>query len=109
MVLENIYFDFDSDKLDDKSRTEISKIETFMNKNPDIRIEISGHTDNTGSRSYNLDLSKRRANSLFIELTKKGISPSRIEFIGYADQQPLVENTTESGRALNRRIELRIL
>ena len=67
-----------------------------------------GHTDSTGSEQYNLDLSRRRADSVSNYLVSRGVARARIETIGYGEQYPVADNTTESGRAQNRRVEIRI-
>ena len=80
-----------------------------MRENPSVRIEVSGHTDNTGSPEYNLKLSLNRAKVVADYLIKNGMDPSRIVAKGYGEKQPVAQNDTEEGRALNRRTEFRIL
>ena len=74
-----------------------------------IKIEISGHTDNQGKHAYNMDLSKRRAESVRNYLVGKGIDSSRITVQGYGPDQPIDTNKNKAGRAKNRRIEFKIL
>ena len=109
VVLRNIFFKTDSDELLPESLTELGKLYDLMNINPNLRIEISGHTDSTGSFSYNKDLSERRALSVYNYLTEKGIDSKRLTYTGYADQKPLASNETEEGRAMNRRTEFKVL
>lgn len=75
---------------------------------PQSLIDVMGHTDSTGSDQYNLDLSRRRAESVANYLVSRGVSRARIETIGYGEQYPIADNTTETGRAQNRRVEIRI-
>ena len=109
LVLENIYFAFDSDELDLKSNEELNRIVNLLNKYPSINIEISGHTDNVGTQKYNQDLSERRAKKVYDNLIASHIQPSSIKFIGYADSFPIASNSTENGRTRNRRIEIKIV
>ena len=108
-VLNNIFFDVDKYELKDKSIPELQKIIRFMHDNPTIRVEISGHTDNSGQPTYNKQLSEKRALSVFQYITQKGISPKRLTFVGYGQDKPLATNATPEGRQLNRRIEFQIL
>lgn len=107
-VLKNIFFDVDKFDLKEKSITELEKIVRFLQENPQIRVEISGHTDNTGNASYNQQLSEKRAKSVNNYLISKGISKERLSFLGYGSTRPITENDTESGRQQNRRIEFTI-
>ena len=74
-----------------------------------MKIEISGHTDNTGSAPINTKLSEARAKVVVDYLVQKGIDRSRMNFKGYGSLQPVAENTTVAGRAKNRRVEFKIL
>ena len=74
-----------------------------------MQIEISGHTDDKGSDTYNQKLSENRAKSVVDYLTEKGIKKERLEFKGYGESQPISSNETEEGQQLNRRIEFKIL
>lgn len=108
-VLENIFFDVDKYDLKEKSITELGKILRFLKENPDVRVEISGHTDNTGSASYNLQLSEKRAQSVYNHLVANGINAGRLIPKGYGSQQPIDSNDSEEGRQKNRRIEFKII
>lgn len=108
-VLKNIFFDVDKYDLQDKSKTELQKLIRFLHENESIRIEISGHTDNTGSASYNRDLSDKRARAVYNFLVKNGITPERMVTKGRGPDEPIATNDTEEGRQLNRRIEFRII
>jgi flagellar motor protein MotB len=106
MVLENIYFAFDSDSLNQNSREELMRVVDLLKQYPTIRIEISGHTDSRGSFTYNQELSTRRAKSVYDFLIQQGITAGRLEYKGYADRLLLEEKNPESAR--NRRIEMQI-
>lgn len=108
-VLNNIFFDVDKYELKSKSIPELEKIMRFMQENPTIRVEISGHTDNSGQPAYNKQLSEKRALAVFQYLTEKGIPGNRLSHVGYGPARPLADNTTDEGRQQNRRIEFRIV
>ena len=80
-------------------------LHTTLAQNPKIKIEIQGHTDNKGSAVYNKKLSDRRAASVLKYLVAKGIDPSRLTSHGYGMEVPIVPNTTDQNRALNRRVQ----
>ncbi len=109
IVLRNIFFEVNAYELKNTSMAELSKVIEFMNYNPSLNIEISGHTDNTGSMDYNMKLSENRAKSVMDYLVKKGIEPARLKYKGYGPTQPISDNATEEGRALNRRTEMKII
>lgn len=108
-TLNNIFFDYNSFALQEKSKTELDELVKFMQENPQIKGEISGHTDNIGNPAANDMLSLKRAQSVFNYLVEKGIDPERLKYQGYGDKKPAASNATEEGRALNRRIEFEIL
>ncbi|GHT24941.1 hypothetical protein FACS189430_10780 [Bacteroidia bacterium] len=109
IVLENIFFGFDSHQLLDASKTELIRIVTFMNSNPAVKIRITGHTDNTGKAAYNLELSQNRARAVAEYLRKEGIPTERVSYRGIGAAEPVADNTTEAGRAKNRRTEMEIV
>jgi outer membrane protein OmpA-like peptidoglycan-associated protein len=109
IVLNNIFFDIDSYRLKETSRVELDKIFEFLKLNQTVRVEISGHTDNTGTSGYNLELSEKRAKQVVEYLTDRGIKHGRLEARGYGDTMPIADNATEEGRARNRRTELKVL
>jgi OOP family OmpA-OmpF porin len=80
-----------------------------LNKNPDLKVEVSGHTDDVGDANLNMGLSERRAKTVMDYLIRYGVDPSRITFRGYGESEPIANNTTVEGRARNRRVELRII
>jgi len=109
IVLKNIFFDFDKATLRPESTAELERLTKLLVDVPTMRIEISGHTDNKGSATYNQTLSENRAKSVVEYLISKGIVAARLEFKGYGLQQPIAPNETDEGRQLNRRTEFKIL
>ena len=88
---------------------EIDKLSALLNQNPEIKVEISGHTDNTGSKTDNVNLSLERAKVVVNTLIQKGIDKNRLTAKGYGDAQPIAPNDTDENRQLNRRTEFKIL
>jgi outer membrane protein OmpA-like peptidoglycan-associated protein len=103
----NIYFTFNSDKIRDESEPSLKEIADVLQKHPDWRLAVGGHTDSVGTTAYNLDLSKRRAAAVKDALVKRyKIDPARLTTNGYGASQPKDTNDTLEGRARNRRVEL---
>lgn len=109
VVMRNIFFEFDSYELLPESFAELNRITAFLIENPNIKIEIGGHTDNVGSMAYNKALSENRAKAVYKYFTEMGISSQRLSYKGYYFSQPIAENETEEGRAKNRRTEFKII
>ncbi|MDH5381365.1 MAG: OmpA family protein, partial [Cyclobacteriaceae bacterium] len=109
MVLNTVLFDFDKATLKKESFAELDRLTEFVQNNPPIRIEIAGHTDNVGSANYNMELSKRRAQSVAKYLRSKGIQNERMEIVYFGETKPLESNETNEGRGKNRRVEFKIL
>jgi outer membrane protein OmpA-like peptidoglycan-associated protein len=108
-IFENIFFDFDRDELQPQSMSSLVRLYDFLMVNEDVRILISGHTDNVGSDTYNQNLSQRRAESVKNYLLSKGIKEDRMLSIGMGDKEPILPNDSPENRALNRRITITIL
>ncbi len=109
-VLRNIYFEFGKATLTQASYEELNKLYNMMSSNPNMTIELRGHTDNIGGKSYNKQLSQSRANAVKNFLLKKGIDARRVESNGYGEEMPLASNDDEKeGREYNRRVEFKIL
>jgi outer membrane protein OmpA-like peptidoglycan-associated protein len=109
-VLRNIYFDFDKWSFKNESYNELNKLERMMHQNPNIQVEISGHTDNIGTRAYNMFLSRKRAEAVKDFLTGKGIDARRVKAAGYGESRPLASNDDErEGRELNLRVEFLVI
>lgn len=109
ITLKNIFFDFNKSDLKSESYSELDRVTELMTKNPNMDIEISGHTDNAGSDEYNLKLSQSRVESVMAYLIKSGIAKSRMKAVGYGEKKPISSNDTDEGKALNRRVEFTIL
>ncbi len=109
VVLKNIFFELDSYELQNKSKLELAKLIQFLNKNPNVSIEISGHTDNQGSREHNIRLSQNRAKTVYNYLINKKISAKRLTYKGYGFDKPIDSNETKEGRANNRRTEFKVI
>jgi outer membrane protein OmpA-like peptidoglycan-associated protein/opacity protein-like surface antigen len=107
-VLENVKFKFDKDELTEESKIILNNVAKTLNKFPDQKIEILGHTDNIGTDEYNMDLSERRANSVKNYLVTQGVDGNRLYTAGCGERKPVADNSTEMGRAINRRIEFSI-
>ena len=103
-----ILFDVNKANLKDYSRTELTNLGTILNKYDDTNILLAGHTDATGSEQYNLELSRRRAQSVSDYLTVQNINPERFTVQGYGESGPIASNDTADGRAQNRRVEVAI-
>ena len=101
--LQDIYFDTDSDHLKSKSIKVIEGFYDFLKDNPNIKVEIQGHTDNVGSDAYNMKLSEARAKAVYDVLLRLGIPASQMTYKGYGESKPVASNATEAGRAKNRR------
>ena len=108
-ILTNIFFDVDKYDLQQRSVTELQKILRFLKENSGVKVEISGHTDNSGSLSYNNSLSERRAESVYNYLISHGVEASRLISRGYGSTKPIADNDSEEGRKQNRRIEFKII
>lgn len=106
--LSNVFFDTNSFVLKPESKTELEKLVSFMQLNPKVSIEIGGHTDDVGDNASNQKLSENRAKAVFGFLTGK-ISPNRLKFTGYGETQPLVPNSSDKNRQLNRRTEFKVI
>lgn len=109
LTLRDINFESNSVQLSDISYTELRRVVQLMKENPTLRVEVAAHTDNVGSDTYNQTLSQKRAKSVADFLTENKIDPTRYEAKGYGESQGKVANDTEANRAINRRVELRIL
>ncbi|MFZ2907159.1 MAG: OmpA family protein [Cyclobacteriaceae bacterium] len=107
--LKNIYFDFDKTTLKSESFVELNKVVDFLKRNPNVEIEIHGHTDNKGSDDYNLELSQGRSQAVMDYIVSQGIDAYRLAAIGFGETKPIDTNDTDAGRANNRRVEVTVV
>ena len=101
--LNDIKFSSNSTSLNVQTKSVIDEFIIYLTENPELKADIQGHTDNVGSSSDNRSLSKNRAKTVYDYAVKNGISPSRLKFHGFGETKPIEDNSTEEGRAKNRR------
>ena len=106
LLAKNIYFETASDKIKSSSFESLNKVAEIMVVHPNANLSIEGHTDSHGDDAMNLDLSKRRAQSVLNYLSGKGVDVGHLMAKGFGEMMPIADNSTEEGRALNRRVEL---
>jgi outer membrane protein OmpA-like peptidoglycan-associated protein len=108
--LKNVFFDVNKWDLKPESKAELNKLIQLLISNPSLRIEIGGHTDNSGDRKFNITLSENRAKAVNDYLIKYGqIDADRLSYKGYADSRPIVPNDSPENKARNRRTEFRVV
>ena len=108
ITLDGVNFLTGSSSLTAQSLPILDAAAATIMKNPSIKLEISGHTDNQGNSALNKNLSQRRANTVMIHLIKRGVEAGKLVAKGYGDQNPVADNATDAGRKSNRRVELKI-
>ena len=108
-ILENIFFEKSKSSLKKSSLVELNKVLKLMQINPDLKIQISGHTDSDGDDDFNLELSINRAKSVVNWLIENSIDKNRLSFKGYGETRPIEENNSIANKAKNRRTELTII
>ena len=104
-ITQQIHFEFNKDKIRPESFPVLDAVADALKKNPAIKVEVQGHTDNKGAAAYNKNLSDRRAKAVMKYLLDHGVEISRLAAHGYGFERPLVDNSTEQNRALNRRVQ----
>lgn len=110
VVLKNIFYDVGKSDLKSESIAEVENIRELLVANANLRVQINGHTDNSGNAASNKVLSLKRATAVIAYLTQKGIAPSRLSAKGYGSERPIVSNDDEEGgREINRRTEIEII
>jgi len=107
--LDGVNFETNSATLTADARNTLRRVAEALRGEPNLRAEIAGHTDSTGADDYNLRLSQQRAESVREFLISEGVEASRLVARGYGETQPVADNSTATGRALNRRVEFRVL
>jgi OmpA-OmpF porin, OOP family len=105
---DRLLFDTGKATLQPSSQEQLDNIANILKAYPKIKVKIGGYTDNVGDKKMNMDLSTERAKNVMAELVKLGVDPTRMTSEGYGEDHPVAENTTEEGRAKNRRISLRV-
>ncbi|WP_161865226.1 MULTISPECIES: OmpA family protein [Pseudomonas] len=104
----DVLFDFNKAELKSSALPNITQLARFLQENPERQVIVEGYTDSVGSASYNQGLSERRAESVRRALIRAGVEPTRIVAQGYGKEYPVADNSTDSGRAQNRRVEVTI-
>ena len=107
-ALDGIYFEFDSAALTADSKAALDDALAILKRHPDLEVEIAGHTDSRGGEGYNKSLSERRAKAVMKYRVTHGANAGRLEAKGYGESEPIADNSTTDGRAINRRVELRV-
>ena len=105
-AVTNINFSSASSIIPDSSKNNLNELANYLNKHLEMRCELTGYTDNVGSKKYNQNLSESRANAVMGYLIKKGIAWQRLKIAGYNFEDPIADNSAEQGRAANRRVEI---
>jgi OOP family OmpA-OmpF porin len=108
IVLRGVNFDFDKSEIRPDAAVILDEAASQLSRRSDTRVAIEGHTDSTGPDNYNQGLSERRAQAVHDYLVDHGVSAGRLSTVGYGESQPVADNSTREGRALNRRVELRV-
>lgn len=108
IVLNNVYFDFDSDAIRSESFPELDNLSEMLLDNPNLHMTIDGHTCSLGNDKYNLNLSEMRSGSIVQYFIDKGVLPISLNNNGYGKTRPKFSNATEDGRILNRRVEFKL-
>ena len=108
IVLKNIFFDYGKSTLRKESTNEIDRLRQLLQEVPNLKIELSGHTDSHGSDEYNKSLSNARSRAVYDRLVALGVSANRLTFVGFGEEQPIATNENDEGRQQNRRTEFKI-
>ncbi len=104
----DVLFDFNKAELKSSALPNVTQLARFLQENPERQVIVEGYTDSVGSASYNQGLSERRAESVRRALIRAGVEPTRIVAQGYGKEYPVADNSSDSGRAQNRRVEVTI-
>ncbi|WP_297575048.1 OmpA family protein [uncultured Campylobacter sp.] len=107
IVRLGLIFKKNSTRISPKERLEIEKISNYLKENPNYKVVVEGHTDNTGKPTYNLNISKKRADAVAAVLVEQGIAKERIATMGFGQNIPIASNNSKKGRIENRRVELK--
>lgn len=104
-----ITFDYDRSDVKPQFHGVLNNLAGTLNQFPQTRIQVAGHTDSNGSDAYNLQLSQRRADSVRNYLASAGVAPQRMQAVGFGETRPVADNSTDYGRAQNRRVEITLI
>jgi OOP family OmpA-OmpF porin len=107
VILEGVNFESNKAILLENSKQILDRVAASLLAHPDVKVEVAGHCDATGTDEYNLKLSRARANTVRDYLSSKGIPAAQLTVKGYGESQPITDNKTAEGRAKNRRVELK--
>lgn len=107
--IENLYFEVAKADIKSDSYASLDKVVSFMKKFSSVKFEVRGHTDNQGDDSFNQTLSENRAKSVVEYLKNKGIDSNRLSYKGFGESDPAASNNTKDGRAINRRVEFKLM
>ena len=107
--LHNVFFDFNKYSLKPESYPELNRLLAFIKKHNDLKIEISGHTDNKGTDAYNKELSQKRADAVKNYLISKGCNADNLISTGYGESKPVADNNSDENCAKNRRVEFKVI
>ena len=109
-ILEKVMFDYNKATIKVESHELLNDVAEVIKENPSItKISVEGHTDSDGSDKYNKDLSQKRANAVKKYLVKAGIAEDKLEAVGYGEERPIADNSTDEGKEKNRRVEFNIV
>lgn len=106
VITFRLNFGFDKYQITEEMVPTLEQVKLILEENPNVAVQVAGHTDSTGTVEYNQGLSERRAGSVKNWLVENGVSAARLEAVGYGELQPKYDNGTSEGRALNRRVEI---
>ncbi|KAK6033530.1 OmpA family protein [Ostertagia ostertagi] len=109
IILKNIFFDVNKFQLKPESQVELDNVVLLLKENPSVKIQINGYTDNAGRPADNITLSNNRAKAVVEYISNKGIDAKRMSYQGFGEKMPLADNSSEEGRARNRRTELKVV
>ena len=106
LTLDDVLFDTGKAQLKPGAERSIDQIATFLNENPERRVQVEGFTDSQGTNEYNLELSQSRADAVAMAIIQRGIDAQRVRALGYGEGFPVASNANDGSRQLNRRVEI---
>ena len=109
MIIDSVYFESDSARLLPGGLSRVEQIASVLKRHDTHQVLVEGHTDNVGDTAYNLDLSKKRSESVYSALIGFGVRSTRLSAFGYGESRPIADNNTQQGRKKNRRVQILIL